>query len=393
MKLSELNKGLVLVTGPAGSGKSTTLACMIEEINETKEDHIITLEDPLEFLHQHKKSIVSQREVNMDTVNYVTSLRAALRQSPDVILLGEMRDYETIQVVMTAAETGHLVFSTLHTIRAANTIERIIDVFPPNQQRQIMIQLASVLQAVISQQMIPTMDGTLIPVFEIMEDDPVIRDTTRYFLQSQQNFEVVCAETGGDALSHAREKFDVILMDILLPDTNGVDLCQRLRSWHHCPIIFTSCLDDVDTIVHALELGGDDFLTKPYDNKVLVARILANVRRVQMDAAEPSLRGYTCPAFRLDADNRSVHCRGEDIHLADMEYRILSLFVRNPNTFFTANELYQKIWGKDSLGDVRTVQVHIHNLRSKIEPDPAKPVYLCNVWGKGYVFRPEGKQE
>ena len=179
MKLSELNKGLVLVTGPAGSGKSTTLACMIEEINETKEDHIITLEDPLEFLHQHKKSIVSQREVNMDTVNYVTSLRAALRQSPDVILLGEMRDYDTIQVVMTAAETGHLVFSTLHTIGAANTIERIIDVFPPNQQRQIMIQLASVLQAVISQQLIPTMDGTLIPVFEIMEVTPAIRNMIR----------------------------------------------------------------------------------------------------------------------------------------------------------------------------------------------------------------------
>ena len=179
MKLSELNKGLVLVTGPAGSGKSTTLACMIEEINETKEDHIITLEDPLEFLHQHKKSIVSQREVNMDTINYVTSLRAALRQSPDVILLGEMRDYETIQVVMTAAETGHLVFSTLHTIGAANTIERIIDVFPPNQQRQIMIQLASVLQAVISQQLIPTMDGTLIPVFEIMEVTPAICNMIR----------------------------------------------------------------------------------------------------------------------------------------------------------------------------------------------------------------------
>ena len=168
MKLSELNKGLVLVTGPAGSGKSTTLACMIEEINETKEDHIITLEDPLEFLHQHKKSIVSQREVNMDTVNYVTSLRAALRQSPDVILLGEMRDYDTIQVVMTAAETGHLVFSRLHTIGAANTIER-----------QIMIQLASVLQAVISQQLIPTMDGTLIPVFEIMEVTPAIRNMIR----------------------------------------------------------------------------------------------------------------------------------------------------------------------------------------------------------------------
>lgn len=179
MKLSELNKGLVLVTGPAGSGKSTTLACMVEEINETKEDHIITLEDPLEFLHQHKKSIVSQREVNMDTVNYVTSLRAALRQSPDVILLGEMRDYETIQVVMTAAETGHLVFSTLHTVGAANTIERIIDVFPPNQQRQITIQLASVLQAVISQQLVPSVDGTLIPVFEIMEVTSAIRNMIR----------------------------------------------------------------------------------------------------------------------------------------------------------------------------------------------------------------------
>ena len=227
----------------------------------------------------------------------------------------------------------------------------------------------------------------------LVEDDAMIREMTRIFLESQKRFEVVCAASGEEALAHAKDPFDVILLDILLPDTNGMQLCQTLRSGHHCPIIFTSCLDDVDTIVHALELGGDDFLTKPYDNKVLVARILANVRRVQMDAAEPSLRGYTCPAFRLDADNRSVHCQGEDIHLADMEYRILSLFVRNPNTFFTANELYQKIWGKDSLGDVRTVQVHIHNLRSKIEPDPAKPVYLCNVWGKGYVFRPARKQE
>ena len=201
----------------------------------------------------------------------------------------------------------------------------------------------------------------------LVEDDAMIREMTRIFLESQKRFEVVCAASGEEALAHAKDPFDVILLDILLPDTNGMQLCQTLRSGHHCPIIFTSCLDDVDTIVHALELGGDDFLTKPYDNKVLVARILANVRRVQMDAAEPSLRGYTCPAFRLDADNRSVHCRGEDIHLADMEYRILSLFVRNPNTFFTANELYQKIWGKDSLGDVRTVQVHIHNLRGKIE--------------------------
>ena len=147
----------------------------------------------------------------------------------------------------------------------------------------------------------------------LVEDDAMIREMTRIFLESQKRFEVVCAASGEEALAHAKDPFDVILLDILLPDTNGMQLCQTLRSGHHCPIIFTSCLDDVDTIVHALELGGDDFLTKPYDNKVLVARILANVRRVQMDAAEPSLRGYTCPAFRLDADNRSVHCRGEDI--------------------------------------------------------------------------------
>ena len=139
-------------------------------------------------------------------------------------------------------------------------------------------------------------------------------------------------------------------------------------------------------------MGGDDFLAKPYNNKILLARIMANIRRVQMDGAEPSVNGYHCTAFTLDANSHSVEKDGHSVHLADMEYRILTLFVRYPNTFFTANELYQKIWGKDSLGDVRTVQVHIHNLRSKIEPDPAKPVYLKNVWGKGYVFQPEGER-
>ena len=137
-------------------------------------------------------------------------------------------------------------------------------------------------------------------------------------------------------------------------------------------------------------MGGDDFLAKPYNNKILLARIMANIRRVQMDGAEPSVNGYHCAAFTLDANSHSVEKDGRSVHLADMEYRILTLFVRYPNTFFTANELYQKIWGKESLGDVRTVQVHIHNRRSKIEPDPAKPVYLKNVWGKGYVFQPDG---
>lgn len=177
--LSRLKKGLVLVTGPAGSGKSTTLACIIDEINRTQEKHIITLEDPVEYLHRHQKSIISQREIDSDTAGYVVALRAALRQSPDVILLGEMRDYETISIAMTAAETGHLVISTLHTLGAANTIDRIIDVFPPNQQRQITVQLASVLQTVVSQQLVPTVDGGIVPAFELMTVTTAVQNMIR----------------------------------------------------------------------------------------------------------------------------------------------------------------------------------------------------------------------
>lgn len=179
MALDRFSKDLVLVTGSAGSGKSTTLACMTDDINRNFEKHIVTLEDPLEFLHQHKKSIISQREINVDTESYVSALRAVLRQSPDVILLGEMRDYETIQIAMTAAETGHLIFSTLHTIGSANTIDRIIDVFPPSQQRQIAVQLSMVLQAVVSQHLVPTVHGTLVPAFEIMTVTPAIRNMIR----------------------------------------------------------------------------------------------------------------------------------------------------------------------------------------------------------------------
>jgi len=179
MSFSNLKKGLVLVTGPAGSGKSTTLACMIDYINKNRQAHIITLEDPLEYLHQHKNSIVSQREVVTDTDSYLTALRASLRQSPDVILLGEMRDFETMSVAMTAAETGHLILSTLHTIGASNTIDRIIDAFPPNQQHQIAVQLSMVLQAVVSQQLIPTKDGGIVPAFEIMTLTPAIKNLIR----------------------------------------------------------------------------------------------------------------------------------------------------------------------------------------------------------------------
>ena len=179
MRLAKGKSGIVLVTGPAGIGKSTTLSCIIDKINTERSGHIITIEDPIEFLHKHKKCLVSQREINIDTEAYIDALRAALRQSPDVILLGEMRDYETISVAMTAAETGQLVLSTLHTLGAANTVDRIIDVFPINQQHQIRIQLSMVLSAVVSQQLLPTVDGKLVPAFEIMTMNSAIRTLIR----------------------------------------------------------------------------------------------------------------------------------------------------------------------------------------------------------------------
>lgn len=179
MHLTDFTKGLVLITGPAGSGKSTTLACLVDKINETRAAHIITMEDPIEFIHRHKMSIVTQREVNSDTEDYTSALRAVLRQSPDVILVGEMRDFETIEIAVTAAETGQLVLSTLHTTGAANTIDRILDIFPPAQQHQIRIQLSMVLRAVVSQQLIPSVDGSLVPAFEIMLLTPAIRNMIR----------------------------------------------------------------------------------------------------------------------------------------------------------------------------------------------------------------------
>ncbi len=180
INLNTKKRGLILVTGPTGSGKSTTLASIIGRINSTRAAHIITLEDPIEYLHTHNKSMVNQREIGLDTKSYAASLRAALREDPDVILVGEMRDLETISTAVTAAETGHLVLSTLHTIGAAATIDRIIDVFPPHQQQQIRVQLAMVLEAVISQQLMPTADHHgRVAAFEVMFANPAIRNLIR----------------------------------------------------------------------------------------------------------------------------------------------------------------------------------------------------------------------
>lgn len=172
--------GIILVTGPTGSGKSTTLASIINKANENLTDHIITLEDPIEYIHHHNKAIVNQREVGMDTLSYANALRAALREDPDIILVGEMRDLETISTAITAAETGHLVFSTLHTIGAASTIDRIIDIFPTNQQQQVRVQLAMVLEGVISQSLLPTANGQgRVAAFEVMLASPAIRSLIR----------------------------------------------------------------------------------------------------------------------------------------------------------------------------------------------------------------------
>ncbi len=180
VNLFKKKRGLVLVTGPTGSGKSTTLASIINVINENLPAHVITLEDPIEYLHSHKMATVNQREIGMDSLSYKNALRAALREDPDVVLVGEMRDLETISIAITAAETGHLVFSTLHTIGAAATIDRIIDVFPPHQQQQIRIQLAMVLEAVVSQQLIATADGkSRVAAFEVLHSTPAIKNLIR----------------------------------------------------------------------------------------------------------------------------------------------------------------------------------------------------------------------
>lgn len=180
IELTKKKRGLVLVTGPTGSGKSTTLASLLDIINNQYNAHIITLEDPIEYLHNHKKAIVNQREIGLDTRSYANALRAALREDPDIVLVGEMRDLDTISTAITAAETGHLVFSTLHTIGAAPTIDRIIDAFPPHQQTQIRIQLGSILESVISQQLLPTADGKgRVAAFEVMHGTAAVKNLIR----------------------------------------------------------------------------------------------------------------------------------------------------------------------------------------------------------------------
>jgi twitching motility protein PilT len=215
--LTEKPRGLVLVTGPTGSGKSTTLASMIDRINETRNEHIMSVEDPIEFLHEHKKCIVNQREVNQDTRSFAQALKHVLRQDPDVILVGEMRDLETISLAVTAAETGHLVFGTLHTQDAPQTVDRIIDVFPSHQQGQIRTQLANALQGVITQTLIPRRDGQgRVVACEVLVPTPGVRNLIR----EGKNHQIYSAmQTGG--------KFGMQTMDAALVDLMRRNLISR----------------------------------------------------------------------------------------------------------------------------------------------------------------------
>ena len=207
MDLTKMHNGMVLVTGPAGSGKSTTLACMVDRINSTRQGHIITIEDPIEYLHSHKMSVVSQREVPNDAPTFARALRGALRQAPDLILLGEMRDNETMQIAITAAETGHLLFSSLHTVGAAKTVDRIIDTFPPNQQQQVRVQLSMVLRAVVSQRLVPKIGGGQVPVFEVMTINPAVQNMIRDGKTHQIDNVIYSGAAGQQMLSMDNELF------------------------------------------------------------------------------------------------------------------------------------------------------------------------------------------
>lgn len=221
----------------------------------------------------------------------------------------------------------------------------------------------------------------------LVEDDQFILESIRTDLEEYGDCNVFPAMSANEALQ-IHEELEVILLDIMLPDISGIDLCGKLRRRHHCPIIFISCLDDSPTIIEALGSGGDDYVVKPFDNMVLWARILANLRRVKMErniTAEEEI--LSCGNFVLDRKSDVLTRDGHAISLLPIESRLLAFLMQNAGNHYKSRELYQEIWGQDSAGDTRTVLVHIHNLRSKIEDDRENPHYICNIRGKGYTFR------
>ena len=227
----------------------------------------------------------------------------------------------------------------------------------------------------------------------LVEDDQEIAQVVQRDLEAQSGYSIRWVSDARTALEASFERFDVILLDIMLPDQDGLQLCERLRQSQRCPIIFISCLDDSSIIIEALQRGGDDYIAKPFDNRVLHARILANLRRIQMEHSHDTQNRLEYSRFVLDAQTHTLTMDAKAIALLPIEYRILSFLMQNTGRHFMSRELYQIVWGQDSMGDVRTVLVHIHNLRKKLGEEPSDPRFIKNIRGKGYTFDPDGKPE
>lgn len=223
----------------------------------------------------------------------------------------------------------------------------------------------------------------------LVEDDPAVAEIICRYLRETEEYAVTAVSDIESAEELAKKECDVILMDVMLPDGNGICLCEKLRKQQRCPILFISCIDDDAVITEALAHGGDDYIVKPFSNTVLNARIQANLRRVRMDREQEQQERLICGALTLDEKEMSICVNGEKKPIGNMEMRILSFLMQHPCEYYTSAELYKKIWGKPSLGDTRTVLVHIHNLRKKIEADPSNPAVIRNVQGRGYVFDPK----
>lgn len=224
----------------------------------------------------------------------------------------------------------------------------------------------------------------------LIEDDPNIARVIKYYLAQEECYDVRWVTDAEAALDKACAGQDIILLDVMLPGMDGIELCSRLRQWYHCPILFISCLSDTATIIRALESGGDDYLVKPFDNQVLHAKIQATLRRVRLDRKQEPTDSFRCGDLAFDPEAQTVTRGGETVHLLAMEARLLAFLMQHPDSCFPAAELYRQVWEGQPWGDARTVTVHIYNLRQKIEQDAKHPRYIKNVWGRGYGFDPDG---
>ena len=225
----------------------------------------------------------------------------------------------------------------------------------------------------------------------LVEDDQDAARIIKYNLGAEECYDIKWAPDAASALRLSMEHFDVILLDIMLPDDDGIHLCEKLREHHSCPVLFISCLSDSDTIIRALNTGGDDYITKPFDPGVLHARIQANLRRIHIEKRKQNPNQMESGGVKLDAKKRTVTIGEKNIVLLPIEFRILVFLMQNEGTCYRSAELYRYIWGESSYGDNRTVVVHIYNLRKKIEDDPQNPQIIRSIWGGGYCFDPQGK--